>query len=202
MTILASCIGCLVHLETHLGGTITALLCLGLSLYLAVDADKANVMKRTSILLGFGFFKGMSLGGLVELTLHIKPAIILVALTGTLVIFACFSAAALVAKRRSYLYLGGLLSSVMCYMLLGSIVNMFIRSPFFFDVNLYLGLFVFIGYVVYDTQLMIEKAIHGSRDVAWDAFELFMDFVAIFVRIVIILLKNNEKKERKEKRRD
>ena len=30
---------------------------------------------------------------------------------GTSLAFACFSAAALVAKRREYLYLGGLLSS-------------------------------------------------------------------------------------------
>ncbi len=57
---------------------------------------------------------------------------------------------------------------------------------------------MFLMYVVYDTQMMIEKAVLGSKDVAWDAMELFIDFVAIFVRICVILLKNKEKKSKKK----
>ena len=47
---------------------------------------------------------------------------------------------------------------------------------------------------------MLEKAAQGSRDYVWGALELFVDFVAIFVRILIILLRNSEKKEKKEKK--
>lgn len=38
-------------------------------------------------------------------------SILITAFVGTAIAFACFSGAALVSKRREYLYLGGLLSS-------------------------------------------------------------------------------------------
>lgn len=70
-----------------------------------------------------------------------------------------------------------------------------------FELNLYLGLLVFCGYVVFDTQIIIEKAsahayTGGSSDVLGDATSLLIDFVGIFVRLLIILAKNS-KKERK-----
>lgn len=55
--------------------------------------------------------------------------------------------------------------------------------------------------MVFDTQLMVEKATLGDRDFAWHAAELFIDFVAIFVRICIILLRNRSGRHSREKRR-
>ena len=102
------------------------------------------------------------------------------------------------AKRRSYLYLGGVLGSVITVMSMASIANIFFKSPLLLDVNLYVGLAVFCGYVVYDTQLMIERAALGSRDFAWHAAELFIDFISIFVRVLVIMLKNAAKKNQQE----
>ena len=54
------------------------------------------------------------------------------------------------------------------------------------------------SYVVYDTQLIVERCeeFHQENYVA-HAADLFIDFVAIFVRILIILAKNAGKKEKK-----
>lgn len=76
------------------------------------------------------------------------------ALLGTTTIFACFSAAALVTKRRSYLYLGGLLSSALSLLMVMRLGGaLFGRGMLLFQAELYLGLLVFVGYVLVDTQV-------------------------------------------------
>lgn len=54
--------------------------------------------------------------------------------------------------------------------------------------QLYFGLLVFMGYIVVDTQEIIEKAHYGDLDYAKHALTLFTDFVAVFVRILIIMV--------------
>lgn len=57
--------------------------------------------------------QGFSLGSLIELVLEVDPSTLVTALLATTTVFVCFAGAALLAKRRSYLYLGGILSSAM-----------------------------------------------------------------------------------------
>ncbi|NXI94265.1 BI1 inhibitor, partial [Psophia crepitans] len=46
--------------------------------------------------------------------------------------------------------------------------------------NLYLGLMIMCGFVLFDTQLIIEKAESGDKDYIWHCIDLFLDFVNIF----------------------
>ena len=65
-----------------------------------------------------------------------------------------------------------------------------------------MGLVVFCGYVIFDTQVIIERASAGDRNYVMHACSLFVDFVAIFVRLLIILLRNrdnNNDRKRKSK---
>lgn len=54
--------------------------------------------------------------------------------------------------------------------------------------QLYFGLLVFVGYIVVDTQDIIEKAHFGDLDYVKHALTLFTDFVAVFIRILIIMV--------------
>lgn len=56
--------------------------------------------------------QGASLGVLVDLVLDVDPSILVTSLLATTTVFVCFGGSALLSKRRSYLYLGGVLSSV------------------------------------------------------------------------------------------
>lgn len=55
------------------------------------------------------------------------------------------------------------------------------------QVYLYLGLFLMCGFVLYDTQLIIEKRRSGDKDFVIHSVDLFIDFIGIFRRLVIIL---------------
>lgn len=130
-------------------------------------------------------------------------SILISAFVGCGVAFGCFSAAAMLARRREYLYLGGLLSaglSILFWLQFAS--SLFGGSTAIFKFELYFGLLVFVGYIVVDTQEIIEKAHLGDMDYVKHALTLFTDFAAVFVRILIIMLKNSaEKSEKKKKRR-
>ncbi|CAN0261002.1 unnamed protein product, partial [Hapterophycus canaliculatus] len=80
-------------------------------MWLAAGEDKSNYPKRVSILLLFGALQGLSLGSLIDLVLHVDPSILVTSLLATTTVFVSFAGAALFAKRRSFLYLGGVLSS-------------------------------------------------------------------------------------------
>ncbi|CAB1114518.1 unnamed protein product [Ectocarpus sp. CCAP 1310/34] len=192
-TVLACAFGAAADLWLHVGGLLTMVAGLGAMVWLAADQDKNNNPKRVGILLLFGLLKGFSLGPLIDMVLHVDPSILVTSLLATTTVFVCFAGAAIFAKRRSYLYLGGLLSSVLSVLMVASLLNLFMRLEFLMSIQLYGGLAVFCGYVIFDTQLVVEKATLGERDFAWHAAELFIDFVGIFVRICIILMRNKDK---------
>jgi len=204
MTLIAASCGAYVHLIYHLGGMLTSITCVLLLILIAVDRQGSNE-RRLLILAALGFFQGCSIGPLIQMALIVDPGLVLSALSGTATIFVCFSFLALMVERRHALLLGVVLSSAVSFLLLLQVFNMFFQLRIVHTANLYLGLAVFCGYVLYDTQVIIEKVAQGQRDYIYHALELFLDFVSIFVRVLIILLENSSgesKKKRETKPKD
>lgn len=103
------------------------ILVLGLHFYR--DNGK-NFYKRVCMLYSFGFCSGQTLGPLLKYVAGINPSIIVTALFGTVITFISLSLAALYAERGKFLFLGGLLVSVINTMALLSLFNMFFQSLF------------------------------------------------------------------------
>lgn len=82
-------------------------------------------------------------------------------------------------------------------LLLASLVNIFLGSAALFNVNLYLGIAVFSGFILYDTQLIVEKHNNGDHDYVWHSVDLFLDFINLFRRILILLANKENNKKRK-----
>jgi len=210
LTILAAAAGAFAHMNYHFGGggTCMGVFLIGLYLHSSRNPNGNFDQTRFLALLALGFLKGASIGGLIQQALYIDTSIVVTALLATAAVFGCFSAAALLGQRRAYLYLGGTLSSVMFYLMVANLGNyMFgFNSQLIHGAQLYVGLGVFCGYVVFDTQMIIEKADRGDRDVVQHAMQLFLDLIAIFVRLLIILMKNaqqnGQQRRRDERRRD
>lgn len=203
-TVLSAAVGAAASIQYHLFTSplipsILAFFCmLGLT---AMQPSKSNEKTRIAMLLTFGFLDGCALGPLIETAIHFDPAVLVTALMSTTAVFACFSIAALSSQRRSLLYLGGFLSSTFSFMCLASFINMFFQSSMIPWVNVYFGLVVFCGFVMFDTQMIVEQIVSGNTNYITMALNLFVDFFAIFVRVLIILMNNEQKKRDDDNRR-
>jgi FtsH-binding integral membrane protein len=199
----AAAVGAYIHVLFHLGGILTTIACVGTSVWL-LSTPPYEERKRLGLLMAAAMFQGASIGPLIDLAIQVDPSLIFSSFVATALAFGCFSGAALVAKRREYLYLGGLVSSGLSILLwLHFASSIFGGSMALFKFELYFGLLVFVGYIVVDTQEIVEKAHFGDLDYVKHALTLFTDLAAIFVRILVIMLKNSgERTEKKKKRRD
>jgi FtsH-binding integral membrane protein len=188
---MAAAVGASIHLFTNiiqagfLSG-IGALIFFGLLMATPDDNGKGLKM-RIGYLLGFTTLTGVGMGPLLEHVIAVDPSIIVTALIGTAVVFISFSICSLLAERGKWLYLGGTLMSLLTTLMVLSLANLFFGSTMLFQIQLYLGLFAMCGFVLYDTQLIIEKRRMGSKDFVTHSLDLFVDFIGIFRRILIIL---------------
>ncbi|VDO03441.1 unnamed protein product [Rodentolepis nana] len=160
---------------------------------------ESQIFKRMVAFGIFTFSSGIGLGPLVKFTLHVNPSALPAALFGTAIIFVAFTFAALLTRKRVFFYLGGILGTAISVISAFSLMNLFIRSPALFSVELYLSFLIFCAFVVYDTQLIVFKRQMGDSDFIRHALDLFVDVIELFRHLLIIL---NSKRERNERNRE
>merc|ERR1712232_319789 len=97
-------------------------------LFSIMSTPKQQYQSRFGQLLGFGLLQGLSLGPLIQHAVDVDPSLVFTAFCATTVVFVAFSLTALYAQRRSWLFLGGMLSSALGLMLMMSLMNIFFRS--------------------------------------------------------------------------
>jgi len=203
MSVLAASAGAYVHLFTNLlqgGGIMFSLLGAGLALGLFMTPDNGkNRGMRLGMLLGFAFLTGLGLGPLLSMAIMMNPSLVPSAFMLTSAIFACFTGAALFAPDGKYLYLGGTLLSGLSTLLFLGFLNIFFRSQLLFQLHLYIGLAIFCGFIMFDTQVIIRKARNGDKDFIAHSLDLFIDFVQIFRKVLILLMQKDEKDNKKRR---
>mmetsp|Transcript_29373 Transcript_29373/g.46097 ORF Transcript_29373/g.46097 Transcript_29373/m.46097 type:complete len:269 (-) Transcript_29373:1027-1833(-) len=198
--LLAAAIGVQLDFKYHVAGMFTQIALFGAVAGLAFIGD---LMNRLIVFHVAGLLIGCNLSPLFMSVAAYRPDIIMTAFMGTAVIFACFSASALVAQRRHFLYLGGILGSAMSLMCTFRMWNFIMGgtlSSGMYMVELYMGLAIFMAHIIFDTQMIIEDAHSGRRDFVAHAMDLLTDFVAVFVRLLIILMRNADQQKRKDER--
>lgn len=99
----------------------------------------------------------MSMGPLMEYVSIVNPSIIITALLGTTLVFVCFSIAAILADRGSWLFLGGTLMTLLTSMSVMSLLNIFMQSNFLYQVCVYVIQYTYnfktnIIYILYQWQ--------------------------------------------------
>jgi hypothetical protein len=74
----------------------------------ATEATRANEQKRLGYMFALAFLVGCTTGPLIEYVGAIDPSIVFNAYVITLIVFGCFTMAALHAESTKYLHLGGI----------------------------------------------------------------------------------------------
>jgi len=200
-TTFCAAIGAIVHLlGIFEAGLLSAFGSIGLAIYLsfAID-DPKTFYTRLAVLFGFGFLTGNSIGPLLNLVIAVEPQVVVTALIGTVVVFVSLSCSALLAERGSFLFLGGIFMSILSTMALFGLANIFIQSQIIYQAHLYIGLIVMAGFVLFDTQMIMEKRRAGSTDCIRHSMDLFFDLVSMFRRLLIILTQKEEREQRRRK---
>jgi FtsH-binding integral membrane protein len=89
--------------------------------------------------------------------------------------------------------IGQLLMMALVGVIIASIANWFMQSPMLYWIITYVGLFVFIGLVAFDTQkikkmaiLQIENPENGKKGAIIGALHLYLDFINIFLFLLRI----------------
>ncbi|TKS76574.1 putative Bax inhibitor 1 [Collichthys lucidus] len=165
--------GSYVHVVTRLfqGGVLSALISLGMMFWLAMTPHNYETeKKRLAILAGFAFFTGVGLCPTMDFVIAVNPRCV-----------------------------KGTLMSGLSLLFLMSIMNMFFGSMMLFKAHMYLGLLIMCGFVLFDTQLIIEKAENGDKDYVWHCVDLFLDFITIFRKLMVILAMNDKDKKKEKK---
>lgn len=173
----------------------------GFLIYVMSTKNQAGDGKRTAAFLGFTLCSGIGLGPLLEMALVINPSLIITAFMLTSLLFVSFTLAAIFAREGQWIYIGGSLMTMLSTLITLSLANLFFGSKLLFDVSLYLGLVIMCGFILYDTQLILEKVKQGDKDHVSHCIDLFIDFIGVFRRILIIL-QQREVEEKKKKRSD
>ena len=196
-TVLMAVLGVSFNFLFNFGGLISILLSFIVLFYLKIEKDKTKLRKRLSLLGLFGLLNGASIGPLIRQALSFSNGeqLVFLSLLCTLIMFISFTLSAKYARRRKYLYLGGFLGSALNMMAMLTLVSIFVPSMSFMFIRIYFGLLLFSGFIIYDTQIIIEQAHEGNRDVCDHAMTLFLDFINLFIRVLIIIMRKGERRQ-------
>ena len=149
-------------------------------------------------LMAFAFLNGVMAGPFLNVVMELFPGMISQALAYTASSFGAFSLVSLFSERRSYLFLGGIISTLLAGLSVYIFIGLFTGNAYGLG-YLICQLLVTSMTIMYDTQVIVELSERGDRDVPSHTMRLFEDVFRMFMYIVQILLENqnNEKKRRK-----
>lgn len=162
----------------------------GLVLIISWSINRISSLVATLLFLLYAAMNGITLGIIffIFTTGSIATTFFVTALT-----FGIMSAVGYFTKK-DLSSMGQLLMMGLVGVIIASIANWFMQSPMLYWIITYVGLFIFIGLVAYDTQkikkmaiLQIEDPESGKKGAIMGALHLYLDFINIFLLLLRLL---------------
>ncbi|XP_037470785.1 bax inhibitor 1-like [Triticum dicoccoides] len=207
--LVSSAVGAYVHVALNIGGTLTMLACMGnIVLFSLTPVYEEVSFLRFGLLMAAALLQGATVCPLIHPPMDFDPSVLATGFVGIAIALGCFSCITLIAKRSvtsiakrsEYMYLRALLSSDLSILLwLQLATSIFVLLSGSLMVEVYSGILIFVGYMVYDMQQIIKRAHRGDMDYIGHALTLFTDITAILDRIFIIMNACDKSKDKKRK---
>ena len=181
------------------------LLSIVLSVYLIYKINDKSLREdsRMFYLAALAFSLGFLVGPAINRLTDVNPEIVMQAVTYTGAAFTSFSLISLLSKRRSMLFVGGIIVCLIQGLFFYRLFGWLLGYTFYNLTYLMFGLLTACLYIIYDTQIIIERAEHGDKDVISHTLVLFVDLFDLFIRILKILIelqKDEDKNKKKNKK--
>lgn len=166
---------------------------LGFLLFMAIAFGFIFAINKTKdsalgvlFLLGFTFFMGLMLSGLIGFVLHSftnGAALISIAFGGTAAIFAVMATIATVSKR-DFSGMGKWLFAGVLVLIIASLLNVFLHLPALYLVVSVVAIAIFSAYILYDVQQVING---GETNYISATLAIYLDIYNIFVNLLRLL---------------
>lgn len=191
-TIMAStAAGCSLYcVESFQHGTISSIMSFVLIIALHFHRDSCNFWLRFSVIVCLGFCTGQLLGPFMMFVGLVDPRLVISSLIGSTVLFLSLTLTARYFRSLQYRFTDGALVIVSNILTIISIINLFLKSDKVQDILLHLGLAVTAGFVLFDTQEIMEKFQCGDTDSINHSLILFFHMLNLSRKLLILVVEN------------
>ena len=190
LSLLPTVAGAWLGVATGIGSMMSGLM--GMLVFMAIAFGFIYGIEKTKnsaagvpVLLGFTFFMGIMLSGLIGHTLGFRngPQLIMTAFGGTAGVFLAMSALASSIKRDisgmgQWLFMG------VVVLLIGGLINVFFQSSVMFLVMSVMSIGIFSAFMVLDLKRIIDG---GETNYISATLALYLDIINVFQSLLSIL---------------
>lgn len=187
--VISTAVGCILFCsESFQYGVTSSLLTFAtiVALHLLPD-DGKNFWFRFSIMTLFGFCAGQLLGPLMLFVALVDPKLVISSLVGSFVLYLSLTLTAIFSSSGKYLFLNRILIAICNIMTIMTLINVMLQSLLIQYVQLYLGVAVMAGFVLNNTQVLMEKFRDGDQDFINHSLDLFFDMANLLRKVLILM---------------
>jgi FtsH-binding integral membrane protein len=150
----------------------------------AINKTKTSAT-GVAVLLGFTFFMGLMLSGLISFTLGYANggSLIMTAFGGTAAVFATMASIATTSKR-DFSGLGQWLFVGLITIIIASVANLFLHLPALHLAISVIAIGIFSAYILYDVQQIVNG---GETNYITATLRIYLDVYNIFVNLLSLL---------------
>lgn len=186
-TVLGAWLGVEMHFSMFAGSPMLgfiAFLAIAFGFFYGIEKTKDSGL-GVVLLLGFTFFMGLMLSGLIGQILHFANGakLVMTAFGGTALVFATMASVATTSKR-DFSGLSSWLFAGVIVLLLAGVANIFLQLPALQIVISIVAIAIFSAYILFDVQRIVNG---GETNYITATLAIYLDLYNIFANLLALL---------------